>query len=212
MEERFSLVSKVPETALKKIEAGRLKNKTDINPQWKISAITEVYGLCGEGWKEEILDIKEYTSQDGELMIFMKVSFQYKTKEGTWSEPVYGFGGDYIIKKERDGLRTNDEAFKMVETDALGNALKKVGVANDIYRGFWDGSKYSRSEESAIVKKEEPKPAVMRKDGKTYVMGRNGYVELTTLPLNALNSIMNNPAFKECHQEVFELMSKMQNC
>lgn len=51
MDERYAKLATPPVSALKKIEAGRLKGFTDINAQWKIEAMTEVYGLCGVGWK-----------------------------------------------------------------------------------------------------------------------------------------------------------------
>ena len=40
-----------------------------------------------------------------------------------------------LVTKERDGLRTNDEGFKMATTDALSVAMKMLGVAADIYAG-----------------------------------------------------------------------------
>ena len=48
-----------PQDALKPITAGRLKGKSDINPQWRIQALTEQYGICGVGWAYEIKE-KEY--------------------------------------------------------------------------------------------------------------------------------------------------------
>lgn len=48
MDERYIKVSTPPEDALKPIVAGNLKGKTDISPQWKIEAMTETYGMCGE--------------------------------------------------------------------------------------------------------------------------------------------------------------------
>ena len=52
----YKALSKPPEDALKIIQAGNLRGKSDINPQWKIEAITAQFGLCGIGWKFEILD------------------------------------------------------------------------------------------------------------------------------------------------------------
>ena len=40
----------VPNEAKKPIQAGRLKGKTDINPMWRIKALTEAFGPCGIGW------------------------------------------------------------------------------------------------------------------------------------------------------------------
>jgi hypothetical protein len=47
----------------------------------------------------------------------------------------------------------NDEAMKMAITDALGTAMKMLGMAGDVYRGFVNGgtsdSKYSRRDDVA---------------------------------------------------------------
>ena len=43
----------VPNEAKKTITAGRLKGKTDINPMWRIKALTEAFGPCGIGKGEE---------------------------------------------------------------------------------------------------------------------------------------------------------------
>jgi len=54
MDKRYEAVQEPPQNALKTIEFGKLKDKSDINPQWKIEALTGQYGLCGVGWKFEI--------------------------------------------------------------------------------------------------------------------------------------------------------------
>ena len=46
----------VPINAQKTISAGRLKGMTDINPRWRISKLTEIFGPCGIGWWYEITD------------------------------------------------------------------------------------------------------------------------------------------------------------
>lgn len=45
--EIYEKVREVPEKAQKKIEAGRLKGMTDINPMWRIKVLTEQFGVCG---------------------------------------------------------------------------------------------------------------------------------------------------------------------
>ena len=37
----YERVRQVPEAAKRSIQAGRLKGKTDINPMWRIKALTE---------------------------------------------------------------------------------------------------------------------------------------------------------------------------
>ena len=52
----YNAVRSVPDSAKRRIEAGRLKGKTDINPMWRIKALTETFGPCGFGWKYVITD------------------------------------------------------------------------------------------------------------------------------------------------------------
>ena len=145
----YKALSKPPEDALKIIQAGNLRGKSDINPQWKIEAITAQFGLCGIGWKFEILDKTIYPLEDKQILLYMTVALFIKNGE-SWSEPIIGCGGDFIVQKYETGLTANDEAFKMCLTDALGNAMKNIGVAADVYRGFCDG-KYSVRERRQSV-------------------------------------------------------------
>ena len=51
----YEAARKVPNEALKPIQAGRLKGKSDINPMWRIKKLTEIFGPCGIGWKYTIV-------------------------------------------------------------------------------------------------------------------------------------------------------------
>jgi hypothetical protein len=144
-------MSKPPATALKQIGGGRLKGKSDINPQWRYKAMTENFGLCGIGWKYTIDRQWIEDGVDGVVMAFVNVSLYIKI-ENEWSEPIPANGGSELIKKEKEGMYSNDEAFKMAETDALGTAMKKLGVASEIYEGNWDGSKYITGEKQDNIK------------------------------------------------------------
>ena len=147
MKEKFRLMARPPKEALRTIDFGKLKNKTDINPQWRIEALTEVFGLCGVGWYYEIMAIDYQDVQaTGEKMVYVTVGIHVKQEDGTWSAPVIGIGGDFTIIKDKNGIHGNDEAFQMALTDAIGKAAKCVGIANDIYRGKYD-SKYGWRDE-----------------------------------------------------------------
>lgn len=138
MDSRYISVATVPQSAIKLIEGGRLSGKTDINPQWRWETLTETYGLCGIGWKFDIVSVETIQIEaTKEVMIQVKVNLYIKDGE-TWSAPVPGYGGDFIVVKERNGLRANDEGYKMAVTDALGTAAKMIGVGADIYRGLQD--------------------------------------------------------------------------
>ena len=148
--ELYNKVKTPPEGSTKPIEGGPLNGKTNISPQWRIQALTEVYGLCGVGWKFEVTNKETYTCTDGKIILFLEVALYVVDPEsGHWTEPIYGWGGDMIIEKNKNGLVANDEAYKMAMTDALGNAAKCLGVAADVYMGKFDGSKYNKEEYSS---------------------------------------------------------------
>lgn len=161
MDQRYMSLSEVPTDATKKIQVGKLKGKSDINPQWRYEAMTEVFGLCGEGWKFEITNtIQVPVPATGELMIFVFLNLYIKGPDG-WSAPIPGSGGDFLIVKDKNGIHGNDEGYKMATTDALGTAAKMVGVAASVYRGTYR-TKYERQAESYerdnAVDVEPPKP------------------------------------------------------
>ena len=142
-----------PENALRPITGGRLKGKTDISPQWRFEIMTEVFGVCGVGWKYTVDRKWTETATDGQVFAFADVSI-YILYGSTWSDAIPGSGGSMLIAKETGGLHSNDEAFKMAVTDALSVAMKALGVASDIYMGLWDGSKYSDEKLDKKVQKE----------------------------------------------------------
>ena len=127
-------VKKPPPTALKKIEAGRLKGMSDISPQWRYEIMTEVFGPCGIGWRFGIERMWTEQGSEGQVFAFVQASVNYKQGDD-WSDPVQGVGGSMLVAKERAGLHCSDEAFKMATTDAIGTALKMIGVAADVYAG-----------------------------------------------------------------------------
>lgn len=144
-------LSRPPATALKQIQAGRLKGKTDINPQWRYRAMTEVYGPCGVGWDYRIIRTWNEPAADGQIFAFAEVAVRIK-HNGEWSEPIPGIGGSMLITQEKSGMHSSDEGYKMAVTDALSVALKMLGVASSIYEGNWDGTQYRDSpEEKAVV-------------------------------------------------------------
>jgi len=141
-----------PNDALKPIGFGNLKGKSDINPQWRYEAVTNQFGPCGTGWKFTIDSHWTQPVSTGEVMVYVAISFYYKQGE-TWSEPIPAYGGDYLVKKDKNGIHGNDEAMKMAVTDALGTAMKMIGVAADVYRGLIangaSDSKYARRDYAA---------------------------------------------------------------
>jgi hypothetical protein len=135
MNEKYLAKATPPATALKEIKGGRLKGMTDINPQWRYLALTEIYGLCGFGWKYEIVRVWIEPGADGVIFAFAEINL-YVNIDGQWSESIPGSGGSQLVQKERDGLYNNDEAYKMAITDALSVATKMLGIGANIYMGM----------------------------------------------------------------------------
>jgi hypothetical protein len=146
--ENWNKLKTPPASALKKIDGGRLKGKTDINPQWRYEAMTSVFGECGIGWKWEIVKLWTEPAPEGQVFAFAQVNV-YICYGAEQSNPIPGIGGSMLIEKEKNGLHANDEAYKMATTDALSVALKFLGVGSDIYMGKFDGSKYNEPKTSA---------------------------------------------------------------
>lgn len=150
----YNKVRVVPPEAKKSINGGRLKGMTDINPMWRIKTLTEQFGLCGQGWYFEITDKQIVEGGNDEKVAFVDINLYVKFGEG-WSKPIQGTGGSNFIAKERNGLYTNDECFKMALTDALSVSCKSLGVGADVYFEK-DRTKYDNSQGSG---KPPQKPA-----------------------------------------------------
>lgn len=156
MDSRYIAVKSVPQSALKPIEFGKLKGKYDISPQWRWEILTETYGMCGIGWYFDIVETKEVLVEDtGETMLYVKVNLYIKDGN-EWSKPIPGYGGDFLIQKDKNGYHGNDEAFKMAVTDALGTAAKMIGVGADVYRGLQDTKINAAAEKEKKEKEFDP--------------------------------------------------------
>lgn len=141
----YNEVRNVPDSAKRRIEAGRLKGKTDINPMWRIKALTEKFGPCGFGWKYVITDKRLEQGANGEVAAFLDIDLFVKA-DGVWSDAIPGTGGSAFVAKEKNGPYTSDECFKMALTDAISVACKALGFGADVY---WDAdkSKYDKPED-----------------------------------------------------------------
>ena len=140
--EIYNKAREVPKEAQKEIKGGRLSGMTDINPMWRIKKLTELFGPCGFGWKYEITEKRLETGGNDEIAAFVDINLYIKHNK-EWSEPIPGTGGSSFVAKERRGLHTSDECFKMALTDAIGIACKALGFAADIYFNK-DRTKYTR--------------------------------------------------------------------
>ena len=128
----YQPVRAVPEEAKRAITAGRLKGKTDINPMWRITALTELFGPCGDGWGYTIDRPWIEEGAQGEKCAFAQISPWYRREDGTRSEPVIGIGGNMLVSSEKNGLYTSDECYKMALTDAISVACKTLGFGAEV--------------------------------------------------------------------------------
>jgi len=123
-----------PDAVLKPIEAGRLKGKTDIKPQWRMLVMTEMFGPVGQGWWYVIKSQRELPVDDGQIALFIEIDLFVKYGEKT-SQAIPSIGCALLVEKESRGLYLNKNACKSALTDALGAAMKAIGVAADVYMG-----------------------------------------------------------------------------
>ena len=153
----YNAVRAVPQEAQRKIEAGRLRGKTDINPMWRIKKLTEMFGPVGFGWYTQTLHQWLEGGADGEVTAHVRIHLFYKV-DGEWSQPIEGVGGSMFISKEKGGLYTDDDAYKKAYTDAISIACKALGMGGDVY---WekDPTKYSaRQQEEQYQNKPSTAP------------------------------------------------------
>lgn len=136
--EIYNQIKEVPDEAKKKITGGRLRGMTDIKPMWRIQKLTEMFGICGFGWKAPITNKQIIEGANGEKVAIVDINLFIKV-DGEWSEPIEGTGGSSFVSKESNGLYTSDECFKMAYTDAISVACKSLGMGADVY---WGDSKY----------------------------------------------------------------------
>lgn len=127
----YNKLKVVPQQALRQIQSGRLRGKHDINPMWRIKAMTEQFGVCGFGWKYVIT--KQWTETFGsEVKAYCNIDLFIKV-DGEWSDAIQGTGGSSEVSMESKGAYVSDECYKMALTDALSVAMKALGVAADVY-------------------------------------------------------------------------------
>ena len=169
--EIYNQVRSVPEHALKRIEAGRLKGKSDINPMFRIQKLTEVFGPVGFGWYTEVTRKWTETSENGEQAVFVDLNL-YVRRDGEWSKPIHGTAGNKLVtleKKWENGEMLinpylDDEAYKKAYTDAISVAAKALGVGADVY---WEADKTKYDE-----RPQEETPAAAASAPQTQTSGK----------------------------------------
>lgn len=192
----YNAVRQCPNNALRPINAGRLKGKSDINPMWRIKALTETFGPCGIGWYYTIAKQWTEAGANGEISAFVNIELYVKA-DGEWSKPILGTGGSAFVAREKAGLYTSDECYKMALTDAISVACKALGFAADVY---WaqDATKYSNTPYNVYsVPSEPPKQLVCRMCGKPIAGAQNGGKTLSAADVAASTGGLCIPCWRE---------------
>jgi len=166
----YNMGREVPKEAQKPFNNGKFSG-TDINPMWRIKKLTEMFGPAGVGWYVD--EVVERCEIHGETTISIVNLNLYIKVNGEWSKPIYGTGGNTILRKGS----TSDEGYKMAYTDALSVACKALGIGADIWFAN-DNTKYTANSEPVTpppgapeyeAPKQKPIQFTCRKCGKRLV-------------------------------------------
>lgn len=133
---------------------------TAVKPMWANKQMTELFGPCGIGWGQTEPQFQVVPALD-EILVYCTVGLWYFFEDAKHG-PIYGVGGDKVLVKHSKGLQTDDEAFKKAYTDALGNAMKFVGVAADVHMGLFDDNKYVQSMGAEFAEEDKAKEESVR--------------------------------------------------
>jgi hypothetical protein len=130
--------------------AGGFKG-TAVKPIYTLQKMTEQFGPIGEGWGTTEPVYQVVPGHNGEVLVYCTVGMW----TGDSGKLFYGVGGDKVVTYLRandeynrpERWENNDEAFKAAFTDAVGNAMKHLGMSADVHMGLFDDSKYVRERE-----------------------------------------------------------------
>lgn len=122
--------------------AGGFKG-TATRPVYLDMKMTETFGPCGVGWgmgrpSFELVD----AGSDKLVFCTVEVWYEQDSVHGVGRGSVWGVGGDKVLGSNKNGPYSDDEAFKKAYTDAIGNAMKYLGMSADVHMGKFEDSKY----------------------------------------------------------------------
>lgn len=119
---------------------------TAIKPIYATQKMTEHFGPCGAGWGMDAPSFQLVNGDNKEVLVYCTVCLWYMDNDNR--SMIYGVGGDKVVSYLRanngrpERWENDDEAFKKAYTDALGNAMKQLGVGGDVHMGQFDDLKY----------------------------------------------------------------------
>lgn len=153
--ELYTKFADPPEWAKKIIKGGRINGMTDINPQWRIQCLTEMFGMVGIGWRYVITRQWLETGIANKVAAFTNIDLYVKVGD-QWSEAIQGTGGSSFVTVEQNGAYVSDECFKMSLTDALSVACKMLGIGSKVYMGSKYDTKDPDSKVPVPAQKQQP--------------------------------------------------------
>jgi hypothetical protein len=133
----WNALGKTDPNATKPFKRGGGFSGTAVKPMWILKRLTEQFGPAGVGWGVNEPTFQVVSSGD-DVLVYCTVSAWHGKRDNI----LWGVGGDKVAGKNKNGLFTDDEAFKKAFTDACNNAFKSIGVAADIHLGLFDDDKY----------------------------------------------------------------------
>ena len=107
----FNQVKNVPPEAQRVITGGRLAGFTEINPMWRIEKLTEILDRLDSAGTMKSLK-RELRRCRRRKTVFVDINL-YVKQGNEWSKPIQGTGGSMFVAKEKGGMYTSDECFKM---------------------------------------------------------------------------------------------------
>ncbi len=129
---------------------------TAVKPIYTVQRMTEEFGPCGTGWGINEPQFQVVPGDNKEVLVFCTVSIWTGNDNGL--NTIYGVGGDKVVTHIKANEQYNrperwendDEAFKKAFTDAVGNAMKYLGMSADVHMGLFDDSKYVTARKKEI--------------------------------------------------------------
>lgn len=126
---------------------------TAIKPIYLIKKATELWGPMGSRWGVKVLSENVYEgcpilAPTGVIgheklhSVLIELRYPINDSDTNGLATVQSFGHTLLCGVNKNGYFTDDEAPKKSMTDAIGNALHRLGFSADIYFGHFDGNKY----------------------------------------------------------------------
>lgn len=143
----WSQICETPQASTKQCKKGSWSFH-DINPQYRLQKLTELFGPAGLGWGYDIIERwrDNWGAAADSCYVMLKLWYVMDGKRYDTPPQIGGTVVDYAP----------DECWKMSITDALGKCCATLGLAADIYLGTFD-TKYR--EKGETTEKYQPKTA-----------------------------------------------------